>query len=223
MTHENAYLAGYMVRWLIPSIVIQAFNFQAIAFCVSQGVSTVFGVSNFISVVICSILCPILVNWYGVGILIFPICKFIVELVNLVMVLYALLYKIEKGSLQWVPFSKVKDGFSVSVRFGLQVLMAMYVEIIGFEASIYFVGITQDQNQIAAWVSFQSLLATFFSIGLGFGNVARTNVGNYLGQGRITNARNNTYFNIFMMATLALLIVVLMEVNAALVVSVYTG
>jgi Na+-driven multidrug efflux pump len=107
-----------MVQWLIPSVVIQSFNFQAISFCVSQGVSTVFGVSNFISVVICSALCPILVNWYGVGILIFPICKLIVELVNLVVVVYALLFKIEKGSLQWVPYDKVMKGLSAFLVFG---------------------------------------------------------------------------------------------------------
>ena len=223
MAYQNAVLGGYMVKWLIPSIVIQAFNLQAISFCVSQGVSGVFGVSNFASIVICSILCPVLVHWFGVRILIFPICKLIVELVNLAVVVYALVFKVEKGSLQWVPFDKVKDGLSMFVGFGLQVLMAMYVEVIGFEASIYFVGITQDQNQIAAWVSFQNLLGTFFCIGNGFGNAARTNVGNYLGQGRIVNARNNTYFNISLMATLAFFIVVFIEVNAESVVAIYTG
>ena len=107
-----------MVEWLIPSVLIQAFNFQAISFCVSQGISTVFGVSNFASIAICSLLSPILVNWYGVGILIFPICKIIVELVNLVTVVYALLYKIEKGSLQWVSKDKVMKDLSEFLVFG---------------------------------------------------------------------------------------------------------
>jgi hypothetical protein len=118
LTYENASITGHMVQWLIPSVLIQAFNFQAISFCVSQGVSTVFGVSNFASIAICSILCPILVNWYGVGILIFPICKLIVEMVNLVVVLYALLYKIEKGSLQWVSYDKVMKDLSEFLIFG---------------------------------------------------------------------------------------------------------
>jgi len=75
-------------------------------------------------------------------------------------------------------------------------MMALYVEIFGFEVSVYFVGIMHDQYQISAWVSFQNVTSTFYTIGLGFGNVARTNVGNYLGQGRIANARNNTIFNV---------------------------
>lgn len=58
MALDNAELAGYLVRWLIPSIVMQAFDLQAITFCVSQGVHTPFGVSNFVSVAICSIICP---------------------------------------------------------------------------------------------------------------------------------------------------------------------
>jgi Na+-driven multidrug efflux pump len=192
MTHENAYMAGYMVRWLIPSIVIQAFNFQAISFCVSQGVSTIFGISNFASIVVCTILCPILVNWYGVGILIFPICKFIVEIVNLCVVLYALLFKIEKESLQFVSFDKVMKDFGAFMVFGWQIIMALYVEVFGFEVSVYLAGITHDQYQISAWVCFQNVSSTIYTVGLGFGNVARTNVGNYLGQGRIANARNNT-------------------------------
>jgi Na+-driven multidrug efflux pump len=70
--------------------------------------------------------------------------------------------------------------------------MALYVEVFGFEISVYFAGLTHDQAQISSWVCFQNVTSTIYSIGLGFGNVARTNVGNYLGQGRIINARNNT-------------------------------
>lgn len=166
---------------------------------------------------------PVLVHWYGVGILIFPICKLIVEVVNHEVLVYTLIFTIEKGSLRWAPFEKVKSDFSKFLVFGLQVLLAMYIEIIGFEASVYFAGITHDQYQIAAWVSFQNVTATVYTIGLGFGNVARTNVGNYLGQGRINNTRNNTWFNIYMMPALAVFISVFIEINAASDVAIYSG
>jgi Na+-driven multidrug efflux pump len=65
---ENAVLTSIMVKWLIPTIILHGFNLQFVAFCVSQGISTPFGISNFLSIAVCAFMCPYLANNLHVGI-----------------------------------------------------------------------------------------------------------------------------------------------------------
>ena len=57
----NAKLTSTMLKWLIPGCIMQGINFQIQAFCMAQGVMKIFGISNIISLILCSFLTPWLV------------------------------------------------------------------------------------------------------------------------------------------------------------------
>ena len=68
IAEDSSIEVAYMVKWLIPSVILQGINFQFVAFCMSQGISTPFGVSNFLSIGACVAMCPFLFNYMQVGI-----------------------------------------------------------------------------------------------------------------------------------------------------------
>jgi Na+-driven multidrug efflux pump len=93
------------------------------------------------------------------------------------------------------------------MSFGLHILCALYAEILGFEIMIVLAGRTHNDDKISAWVGYQNFNGLLYQMGLGFGNVCRTNCGNYLGQGKIWSAKNNAWFNIFMSFVMAVVCV----------------
>ena len=90
IAEDNCIHTGYMVMYLIPGIILQTINFQLQVFVQAQGINWPIGVANILSIIICSLVSGPLMNSAGVGILIFPCCKMIMETLNLISVLVGL-------------------------------------------------------------------------------------------------------------------------------------
>ena len=73
-------------------------NFQLMSFCTAQKIERAFGISNMVSIIICVSLTGWLVNDCKMGIYAYPICKTIIEVVNLAFIMYVMFFQIEKGS-----------------------------------------------------------------------------------------------------------------------------
>ena len=92
IAEENAVLVGTMLKYLIPGSIMMAINFQLMGFCTAQKISKPFGISNFVSIVICVCITGWLVEGLKAGIYVFSILKIIIELMNLIAVLYSLFF-----------------------------------------------------------------------------------------------------------------------------------
>lgn len=99
---ENAELAGHMLRWSLPSLILYGINRNLMAFCMAQDILSIFGYSNFLAAFICFGLTGWLIRDVQVGLLVFPICAMVIEGINSVVLLYLLLFKINKETLVWV-------------------------------------------------------------------------------------------------------------------------
>lgn len=124
IAEENAHMTGTMVRWMIPGMILQGINFQFMSFCMGQNITKPFGLANIFNVAICAALGGWLVNDCQVGIMLFPICKFLMEIVNGITVLICCLSQIEKGSLQWVPWANVKYELGIFLWTGMKFILA---------------------------------------------------------------------------------------------------
>lgn len=201
-----------------------AINFQLIAFCTAQKIDKPFGVSNIVSIVICACITGWLVNGLQVGIHVFSICKVIIELSNLGAILYSLIYCIEKDSLVKISLKDVfSNDFMGFLKFGFKMIFALYAEFIGFEINTYMAGITHDQDQISAFVSWVNFTNIVFAIGLGLGNVSRINISNYVGEKRFVEAKNLTTFYVFACSVIGIIFFIVILLLKHSISSIYTN
>ena len=193
------------------------------AFCTAQQINRPFGISNLTSLIICSCIAGHLVNDLKVGIYIFPICKFVVEITNSLAVLYSLIFKIEKGSLMFI---KIKDIFGKHCKefmvTGFKFILSTYTEYIGFEFNILLAGITHDQNQIAAFVSWTNFTDIVFRIGMGFSNVTRTKVANYIGAKQPIKAKNLQLLYFFLVSIIGFIMFTVIMLLKSKICDIYT-
>ena len=90
IAEENAIWTGYMVQWLIPGIILQSINFQLQVFIQAQDITWPIGVANGLTIVITACISNWLMFDLKVGIMIFPICKVFMEIMNLIAVIVGL-------------------------------------------------------------------------------------------------------------------------------------
>jgi len=88
-----------MVYWLIPGAILQSINFQLQVFIQAQGINWSIGAANVLTLIVVVLSSNWLMYDLHVGILIFPICKLVMETMNFIGVLVGL-YFIEKGSMR---------------------------------------------------------------------------------------------------------------------------
>jgi Na+-driven multidrug efflux pump len=219
---ENAVQTGGMVLWLIPGIILQGFNFQVQAFILAQGVTIPFGVANILSIVVCSCICNYLTFDLQVGILLFPVCKTIMEVINFFANLYAIFFSIQKGSIVCISFAEVKEGLGKFLCQGCKFIIGLYAEFLGFEFNTYLASLTHDQYEITAFVSWVNIAGFLFTIGLGFSNVTRQRVSGYIGKKSPVQAMNAARFFTFMAACVGMIFLILIECLRYPIASIYT-
>lgn len=139
------------------------------------------------------------------------------------MILFVLIFRIKKGTLQCVSLKEIiSHDYWEFNKMGLKIVGAIYAEFLGFEANTYFSGITHDQDQISAFVSWVNITGILFTVGLGFGNVVRVNVSNYVGEGKHAQAKNASLFYTVMAAIFGGILMILISVFPYAIASVYT-
>jgi len=168
------------------------------------------GFANLATIIICTCISGWLTNDMKVGILLFPICKIIMEVCNMVGLLVCFCY-VEKGTVRCAKLSDVTDGLGPFLLQGLKFISGLYVEFLGFEFNTYLAGLTHDQNQISAFVSWVNIAGFLFTVGLGFSNVTRTKVSNFMGCQDANKSKNAARFYTFLSGLIGIMFFILIE------------
>lgn len=218
---ENAYWTGYMVHWLIPGIILQSINFQLQAFVQAQDIMKPIGVANIITIIICACISHWLTFDLKVGILIFPVCKTIMEIMNFIAVIVCFFYT-EKGTVKCTRLADICEDLGKFLKQGFKFICGLYAEFLGFEFNTYLAGLTHNQNQISAFVSWVNIGGFLFTIGLGFSNVTRTRVSNYMGSNDAIKCKNAAQFFTFSSACVGMIFLILVETCRHAIASIYS-
>ena len=96
---ENAYLTSKMVKYCIPGALLQTVNDQFKAFIMSQQITEIFGWTNLLALVLNVFGGYMLVLEMGYGVTAFGICKLFTEVMNLVVIIYLMVYKVHRETL----------------------------------------------------------------------------------------------------------------------------
>ena len=71
--------------------------------------------------------------------------------------------------------------------------------------NVFMAGMTHNQDQISAFVSWTNFDDILFTIGMSFSVFARTTVSNYVGQERFVQAKNSQKFYTFLICVMGLI------------------
>ena len=82
-----------------------------------------------------------------------------------------------KQKINWTVYRKEICSFLWD---SLQIMVGFYSIFLGFELNTYFIGLTHDQVEIAAYVAWNNIAGIVFTIGLGFGIISRRDVAHLL-------------------------------------------
>lgn len=195
---------------MIPAIILQSINFQLQAFVQAQNIMKPIGIANIITLIICISISNWLTFDLKVGVLLFPICKIIMEVMNFLAILVCLYYT-APGSVKLVGMKDINKGLGKFLTQGFKFILGLYAQFLGFEFNTYLAGLTHDQAQISAFVSWVNFSGILFTFGLGFGNITRTRVSNYMGSNepvRCLNAARFYTFAAFCVGVICLLMIV---------------
>jgi len=130
----------------------------------------------------------------------------------------------EKDSLVKISLNDIfSNDFMGFLKFGLKMIFALYAEFIGFEINTWMAGITHDQDQISAFVSWVNVTNIVFAIGLGCGNVSRINISNYVGEKRFVEATNLTTFYVFAVGVIGIIFFAVILVLKHSISGIYTN
>ena len=83
--------------------------------------------------------------------------------------------------------------------------------------------LTQDQDQISAFVSWTNFTGMIFYIGLGLANVSRINISNYVGERKYTQAKHLQNFYIFLVSIIGTIVFVLVLTFRHSISTIYSG
>jgi len=143
------------------------------------------------------------------------------EVSNMVGILVCFCY-VEKGTVRCAKLSDITDGIGPFLLQGLKFISGLYVEFLGFEFNTYLAGLTHDQNQISAFVSWVNIAGFLFTVGLGFSNVTRTTVSNHMGSKDGNKSKNAARFYTFLSGLIGIVFFILIEIFRYPIASIYS-
>ena len=207
---DDAHRTSKLLKQLIPGIIIQGLNYQLMAFCNSQGIYQIFGISSLISTTVGCLCCHWFFYSFDEDMLVFPYCKLITETINLIFVMYAIVFQADRDTLHFVRFKDIKKGFWEFMHLGMKISLSLFTMFLGCEFNTYLTGTLHKINSMVAWVSWLNITGFLYSQGLGASNVTRTRVGNYIGEGKFIQAKNYSNFSILISSIFGLIISILL-------------
>lgn len=105
---------------------------------------------------------------------------------------------------------------------GFKFITGLYASYLGFEFNTYLAGLTHDQDQISAFVSWVNYSNFIFTIGIGVSNVVRTRISNYIGEEKPDCCRNSAKFFVFVSFCVGLVFMVITETFRYSIAGIYT-
>lgn len=69
-------------------------------------------------------------------------------------------------------------------------MFSILVEYLGYPIIAYLVALLHSKSALSAFASMDNCCAALFTIGLGVGDIAKTNVGLFIGKKKLVQAKN---------------------------------
>lgn len=143
----------------------------------------------------------LLVWHFEYGVIGIGIARFIVILISAVVCIVAWKMQGMKESFKKEEtFAEIylSKGFWEFSKFFLKNTAPGYGEYLGYEAITIMIGIIGDEEVLTAWVSFQSIVACVYLLGMGFADITRSFVGFQIGKRNLKFAKKLGVWSIIM-------------------------
>ena len=168
-------------------------------FSMSQGIEQIFGYTSLISAALSVGFGYYFVVEQDLGAVGWVYSKTIYESMTL-LIAVAAFFRTEKRTRGLVSFKEMSEGFFTFFWISVKFALGSYSEFIGNEVASYFVFLTKDDIQIAAFSIILNISALFYSSGETFAIICRTRMNLLIGKGYERLAKN---FYLFYVLTLA--------------------
>ena len=205
VSFDLAVSAQRFTRQTIPMMTIYAFSELFKVFCLSQGHEKVFGYSSVILVGL-----TVLANYYvmlvlGLGVEGWIWVKTISDFIFLLIAIVVYLRTIP-SSRGFVSLSKSLEGLGTFFCDSVIYIMGVYPDIFGGEITGYFILMTQDTNQIAAYYSTMNITSMMFNFGIAFSIVCRSRMNILIGMKETTASKNYYKFCVLLTSIFGLIL-----------------
>ena len=194
ISSEIADVVQDTTRMSIPLIGLNTISEYIKAFCLSQGHEKVFGWTSLVSLTLTIIANYfVMIEWkYGIHGWIYT--KTANEFVTLIVTI-VVYYKALPETRGFVPLSTAMKGFGGFFYDSIKFMFGLYPECLGFELTGFFIALTNNIDQIAAYYCTVNITSMMFCLGFAFAIICRTRVNILLGMGYHEAAKN--YFKFY--------------------------
>ena len=198
-------LVGQYIALTLPFIAINSLSEILKIFCLSQSAEKIFGYSSIASTVI-----NVIANYYVMvklkyGVLGWIAVRTVLEVVNLIITLLVYM-RTAPASRGFVQLHVALDGFWPFVCESLKFLLGVYPEFLGFHLTGYFIALSSDSNQMAAYYSTLNLSTLLFTVGIAFGITTRSRMNILIGMREIDASKNYYKFSVLFTAIIGLIL-----------------
>lgn len=181
-------------RMSIPLIAINTLSEYIKAFCLSQGHEKVFGYSSLATLTITIIANYFVMVEYRYGIHGWIYTKTANEFITLVITI-VVYFRAVPETRGYVSLNTALKGFGRFFYDSIKFMFGLYPECLGFELTGFFIALTDNTDQIAAYYCTVNITSMMFCVGFAFAIICRTRMNILLGMGHHEAAKN--YFKFY--------------------------
>ena len=181
-------------RLSIPLIAINMLSEYIKGFCLSQGHEKVFGYTSLASLTATIIANYFVIVKYKYGIHGWIYTKTANEFLTLIVTIVVYLNAVPE-SRGFVSLSTAMKGLGIFFYESMKFTFGLYPECLGFELTGFFVALTDNTDQIAAYYCAVNVTSLNFCLGFAFAIICRTRMNILLGMGEHQAAKN--YFKFY--------------------------
>jgi Na+-driven multidrug efflux pump len=202
--------ASVVLHYMIGFVVVQTLQEFTKLFCLAQEVEAIFGLMSIIATITTSALMYWLMMVKGWGVLGLVCSKIIYESILLLVGIATTLYRTNPAGRGFVGVTTALDGICNVYYDSFKYALGSYTEYIGFMISNYFVILTHDENQIAAYSLVDNLLTITYTVGEAFATIMRTRMNILIGKNLHSVAKR--FFIFFFTSNLIMALIMTMVV-----------
>ena len=182
---ENvAEISSNAIIHLIGMAVIKITAEMVKTFCIAQGHESVFAVPGYLNTISTLYMIYYLVVTHQMKILGWIYSKYANELVNLLIAVVVMYCKTERASRGLNSWMKTKRRFCRYYFETIKYMMGSYTEYLAYEITTYFVALTEDIDQVAAYSCIYNVNEFIYCLGISLALVCRTRASILIGMDR---------------------------------------
>lgn len=178
----------------IPVAVVQSLNATFRSYINAQGIEAIFVPASIISVTVSGLMAWVFLLKFKMGILGWVLFRLFFELMKMFFSLYILVTRIDPNTIGHLDTELLKQTFKTFLYDALQFSLSFYLEFMGIETSIFFVGNLKNYREIVSYVSFMNFMRIMLSVGKGFSVILRTRINLFIGKLQQKTAENFFWF-----------------------------